>query len=966
MPIKATIGGVDVSTYLKGLSASPGGDGVVGNGTLILDQQAGGLDLRPMMDVRVWVTFNAAGSGVAASGRLFGGIVGVRDTGAMGTTKLWALRCYDYNVLLHKIVRDASAAKAITLTAGTFAAQVIQLTSIIQLNGFGAVNTQIDATTGVASLYATMPAVTYEGGHPWGWYIQQLCNTAQSLNTALIPHFYMGTDTAFGVGATFGNPVLYVYNGASLPAIGLSFSDVVAGGRKGIYGTFRRTTDPTAMVQRRQAFFSDAHTIVTSQNATSQSTYPNPYINNGGTSNTGYWGAEVIEDSASSTFAEAQAALDRRNLVESSPVDTFEFETEERVQPGDMIGLGWSLEGIADDTPYRVAKVSTTIEGAEVVNSRLTVNSRRLGLFDDGQAVFAPPIEGDNVAPLPPASFSITSNTFNGTNTTMVFAIGASPSPDVVSYAVVGRVGHLVVNENVGTNLTPTLYFQSGQTYNLQAVALDRDENQSEGTPTVALTGTTAQIAPVLAAPGSLTETSNQYNTLDDLSQVAFSWTAPADPNAIGIGGYKVIRTQNGLPTVFLIGVTLAVNLLMEPGVAYKVDVNAIDGYGRDGAQATIVGTAAARVHEQLYNPSFEVIERAPQPVNPRGWTLSNGTGSGSLAVWDNTTASEGARSIKFEHPNAGTGPSAVSEFFRIDEHKTYFIESDVKGSAADANGPQFDFVLYDAAFSGLTTYSGGFNPLTTSWAANHALGGIAPPAGSRYAKVTVKWGGAPRVLTQRIDNLRVRAEVVGDDVKDATVPSAKLATTGVTAATYKLPTVVFNAQGQATSATDRAGASFPGSPSTDDFFYRTDLGVLCRYDGSRWLGPQQSIPFSHRNTTQPFTVNGDVVAEYRIRASRTIYLKAWAINTHVTTLCNSSNFWTVALLKASDASDITTKTTASDAANTWVQQTEITSFTGNPYTYAGIQGFAIQVRKTGSPGGIYLDHELLYHEVYT
>lgn len=32
------------------------------------------------------------------------------------------------------------------------------------------------------------------------------------------------------------------------------------------------------------------------------------------------------------------------------------------------------------------------------------------------------------------------------------------------------------------------------------------------------------------------------------------------------------------------------------------------------------------------------------------------------------------------------------------------------------------------------------------------------------------------------------------------------------------------------------SGTSFPGSPTTDDLFYRTDLDLLFFYDGTRWL----------------------------------------------------------------------------------------------------------------------------------
>ena len=49
-------------------------------------------------------------------------------------------------------------------------------------------------------------------------------------------------------------------------------------------------------------------------------------------------------------------------------------------------------------------------------------------------------------------------------------------------------------------------------------------------------------------------------------------------------------------------------------------------------------------------------------------------------------------------------------------------------------------------------------------------------------------------------------------------------------------------------------GTSFPGSPSTDDKFYRTDLNLLYFYDGTRWLTVEQYVielkPYSNTYVT--------------------------------------------------------------------------------------------------------------------
>lgn len=512
MPIKCFVETTDVSAYLKNLSVEPGGDGVVGVARLSFDQQAGGLDLRDMMNVRVWQTFDAAGAGIAERGRLFGGRVNLRATGNIGTTKTWQLGCWDYNVLLHKIVRDAAPAMAVVLSAGTFATQIATLIQSIQRNTHPSVNTEIDASSQVADLYPTMPAVTYPGGHKLGWYIQQLCSTVNLLDDSIIPHFYMGVDTTFGVGDAFGNPLLYIYDGALTPSLVFSLSDTApAGGRKGVFGTFKRATDAKAISQRRQARWSNLY--YTAQDSVSQSTYPNPYINHGGAADTGYWMNEVIVDTQSVSAAEAQANIDRTVRAEANPVDSFEgIETEERVLPGEYVGLGWTLESIAEDTPYLVAKVTTRIEPSEVLVSTLTLNARRIGLFPNGTQIFARPVEGDLIPPLPPASASVTSNTFNWDveAAELVLLIGASPSPDASGYVVVGTLtsptGDIIPYEHdVGLNLTPSLYVPIAHAYSLRVHAYDNAANRSDPFPAAgdpALTGTTA--SPSVSAPTAL------------------------------------------------------------------------------------------------------------------------------------------------------------------------------------------------------------------------------------------------------------------------------------------------------------------------------------------------------------------------------------------------------------------------------------------------------------------------------
>src|SRR5687768_4990056 len=181
MPIKCFVGSEDVSDYLRTADLPNIGPGAAGTGTLYIDKDAGGLDLRTFEEVKVWRTFNDAGAGVADHGRLFGGIVADRDTSHVRNIKTWQISVQSYGILLARIVRDAAAAQSISLTAGTFAAQIAQLVSIIQLNGGGSVAKPIDATSQVANLHGSMPAVTLPPGKSLGWYISTLCNSVRVL-----------------------------------------------------------------------------------------------------------------------------------------------------------------------------------------------------------------------------------------------------------------------------------------------------------------------------------------------------------------------------------------------------------------------------------------------------------------------------------------------------------------------------------------------------------------------------------------------------------------------------------------------------------------------------------------------------------------------------------------------------------------------------------------------------------------
>jgi hypothetical protein len=116
------------------------------------------------------------------------------------------------------------------------------------------------------------------------------------------------------------------------------------------------------------------------------------------------------------------------------------------------------------------------------------------------------------------------------------------------------------------------------------------------------------------------------------------------------------------------------------------------------------------------------------------------------------------------------------------------------------------------------------------------------------------------------------------------------------------------------------SGTSFPGSPTNNDLFYRTDRDLIYFYDGTRWL------------TTQMFTLNHTVILVtvdtqglLPIPADYQIYLVGWDINAYV----SASATWVVTLSSVDTEFDLTTIDSQSTAAQTLAQLYRYTKAVG-------------------------------------
>lgn len=505
------IDGVDRTEYFRPpLRVNPGGDSVIGSATIQLSQQAGGLDLRPMMNVQIYVPFNTTtNAGIATKGRLFGGVISKRSTGNVGTTKTWSLPCWDYNIILKKHRRRAATVYAVTLTADTLQNQIIDLFAILQ---GAAPDVQLDVVSGVA-LTTSLPAVSYPGGHTWEWYLQQLLIATHTADPAVFPAYYMGVGTTFGSGDTFGPPVLWVYDGASPPASVVTFSDTPTGSEKSVFAQFTRDTDATVLNQVAQSWWNG--TVRTATDTASQSNYPSPYEDFSG--GTGFWtDGEVISDTSSANATEAQALVDNVIRAKGSPRDSFKWGTYERVMPGEYVDLEWTLEGIPPITKIRIASATFEWEEPNVIYTTLTANTRRLGLFDDGTTgFFASPIEGDDVPPLPPTSLAATSVydqvAGQARNTlTWVQSASADAFRNVVYIRAHGSYYEPFPLNGLYT--TYSYFAPAGSTYGAYVSTEDPSGNESE--PSNIVTGTSAVPQVPYVLNGSFEELSPTDATL--------------------------------------------------------------------------------------------------------------------------------------------------------------------------------------------------------------------------------------------------------------------------------------------------------------------------------------------------------------------------------------------------------------------------------------------------------------------
>lgn len=152
-------------------------------------------------------------------------------------------------------------------------------------------------------------------------------------------------------------------------------------------------------------------------------------------------------------------------------------------------------------------------------------------------------------------------------------------------------------------------------------------------------------------------------------------------------------------------------------------------------------------------------------------------------------------------------------------------------------------------------------------------------------------------------------------------------------------------------------GTAFPGSPATNDLYFRTDRGLLYYYDGTRWLTVHEyemDLALYQRNA-QPYAGAGATIIIAPARTDYGAMMTRAKLYLDVIGTNNGSNYWTISVAYCGTV--VWTPNTSADAANAAInKETALSNVITSPAGYAGVD-----VAKVGSPSAIALNGALWY-----
>lgn len=155
------------------------------------------------------------------------------------------------------------------------------------------------------------------------------------------------------------------------------------------------------------------------------------------------------------------------------------------------------------------------------------------------------------------------------------------------------------------------------------------------------------------------------------------------------------------------------------------------------------------------------------------------------------------------------------------------------------------------------------------------------------------------------------------------------------------------------------AGSAFPGSPATNDLYYRTDLSLLFFYNGTRWM---TVILFVLPLTRPDFTALAATTATYARsnvpdpQGGTDIFVTAWNVDANISgggTALGASHKWVGTLDKRDAAGTITSIMTINIDSGSSNTNRKFSNTTGVLLTPASYFTLADTWTKTGTPGNL-------------
>ncbi len=153
------------------------------------------------------------------------------------------------------------------------------------------------------------------------------------------------------------------------------------------------------------------------------------------------------------------------------------------------------------------------------------------------------------------------------------------------------------------------------------------------------------------------------------------------------------------------------------------------------------------------------------------------------------------------------------------------------------------------------------------------------------------------------------------------------------------------------------SGTSFPGSPTTDEMFFRTDRGLLYYYDGTRWL----TVSVYAAAAFTAYITAGGTIAAASPPVGTNVYLVEVDLSFYVSGLNDGSDYWTFTVNKYDSTysgSSLGTYATSGDAGSTLVGAT---ISVGQVIVQSAYLAFGVELSATGSAGSIRTNTTMLY-----